>query len=212
MSNNIPWYIALASFILAAALYFCWLPNHCVPCGSGKVVSHEVDSTGIDTVYRTIMRTDSVPVVRWKSRTHTDTVKKSDTVPRDVDTSAIVADYLRTRFYKDTVGDSTMRAIIADSVRANRIVDRKVAMKNLRSTQIDKRTIVEPKPRKANILAGAFLHNAGQAEQPLRVGPQVMVSTNKGHVIGLGTDLVGEQPNVMLSVSFKLFSDTTSIW
>jgi hypothetical protein len=96
---------------------------------------HRPDPTGAnqarsDTV--TVTRTDTVTVTDYVREVHpvyvrdTVIVQAWDTIPTD--TAAIVADYLRARYYANTFADSLYTLTIFDTVSANRLAGQGIAL------------------------------------------------------------------------------------
>jgi hypothetical protein len=90
-----------------------------------------------------------------------------DTNNMVVDTAAIIAKYLERVVYNDTIRDSSMLAILNETVSRNRIVERKVWLQNLRPQAITyTTTVVEPSPQwlagvSGNVIGGRIGIGAG---------------------------------------------------
>lgn len=90
-------------------------------CG-GKVISGEdVVITKVETVTNIDTITVFVPeyVPKWR-----DKYLPADTAYRDVDTSAILKDYLAAYIYSDTIADDSVSIVINDSITRNQIAGR----------------------------------------------------------------------------------------
>lgn len=91
----------------------------------------------------------------------------TDTGKMVVDTAAIIAQYLERVIYNDTIRDSSMIAILNETVSRNRIVERKVWLQNLRAQAITyTTTVAEPSPQwlagvSGNVIGGRIGIGAG---------------------------------------------------
>lgn len=190
-----PWLLAAALFVLVIALLF----RNFGPANENTVtVIH--DTVPGDPYPVEVPR--YVPVVRWERHTDTFAVEKLT----HADTAAIVRDYLLVCFYADTLkNDTSMLAVVEDSVQANRIVSRKFTYQNRRPTAINT-TIIQP-PRKeplVRVYAGAFAGYSGR-NQHFSVGPEVSVALRPGPIIRYGYDIAGNGHLVSAGwkISFK---------
>jgi len=119
------------------------------------------------------------------------------------DTESIVRDYLVTRFYTDTLkNDTSLLAVVEDSVQANRIVSRKFIYQNRRPVAVNT-TVIQP-PLKEPILrvyAGAF---AGYSAKNLKfaVGPELTLTLRQGFIARYGYDIAGN--GHLLSAGWKV--------
>ena len=140
-----------------------------------------------------------VPVVRWERQTDTVTAERSG----PVDTAAIVRDYLTVRFYADTLkNDTSLLAVVEDSVQANRIVSRKFTYQNRRPTAINT-TIIRPPRQEAlvQVYAGVFAGYSAKKQQ-LLLGPEVSVALRPGPIFRYGYDIAGNSH--LVSAGWKL--------
>ena len=106
--NRIPWYI-----IIALTLYIVFL-RACNKCP--EVAPKEIVTTIIKHDTQTITAYEPMPVLTIR-----------DTVTREVDTVAIVQDYLSKRIYNDTLRSKYGFVVVIDTIYQNRISDRKVS-------------------------------------------------------------------------------------
>lgn len=143
-----------------------------------------------------------VPSVRWERQTDTVLVEKLT----PADTAAIVRDYLMVRFYTDTLkNDTSLLAVVEDSVQANRIVSRKFTYQNRRPTAIHT-TIIQPPRQEAlvQVYAGVFAGYSAK-KQHLLIGPEVSVALRPGPIFRYGYDVAGNSHLISAGwkVSFK---------
>lgn len=196
LKRSAPWLLAAACLALAVMLLF----RECGPLPVGTV-----------TVIRDTIPGDPYPVEvpRYVPKiTYVDTGRTVYVpgMPVPTDTAAIVRDYLSVRFYADTLkNDTSMLAVVEDSVSANRIVSRRFTYQNRRPTAINT-TIIQP-PRKEPALrlyAGAF---AGYSPRSLRfaAGPELTFALRGGFIGRYGYDVAGNghQVSAGWKVSFK---------
>lgn len=172
--------------ILAVAVVILLLLRKCE--GGGSTVTE----TKIDTVYKTV-QSDTVYI----PKPHTvfvDRVKyrqviteKLDTLYlpdlKEVDTLLILADYYKTRFYKDTIINQYGKIFINDEVSQNKIAFRNVGT-DFRIPEITKTvTIMQPKRNQVYLGAGLW----GNARDVLS-GYEVNLSlkTKQDRIVGLG--------------------------
>lgn len=121
-----------------------------------------------------------------------DTVKEDTTIYKwrtrevpadiDIDTPAIVEDYLATRYYSDTFQeDSNFMAVVEDSVRNNRIVHRRFKHQNKREKKIITNTTeIKNKPRNQLYLG---LEGGGNSQQ-FDFGPAIDLKTKDDNLFG----------------------------
>lgn len=119
------------------------------------------------------------------------------------DTAAILRDYFAVRFYSDTLrNDSSLLAVVNDSVAGNRIVGRQFTYQNRRPTAINT-TIIQPARKEAfvKVYAGVF---AGYSPRTTRaaVGPEVAFALRPGPMLRYGYDIAGNGHQV--SFGWKL--------
>lgn len=92
-------------------------------------IIYKIDSVFTPIPYEVIEYVDKVK-----------TVYKTDTFTIDltqpVDSAQILADYTRTRLYRDTIRDDLMVAYITDSIQFNRLKTRQFSYKILRPTHV----------------------------------------------------------------------------
>lgn len=140
-----------------------------------------------------------VPTVRWERLADTPVLE----TPAHADTAAIIRDYLVTRFYRDTLkNDTSMLAVVEDSVRGNRIVGRKFTYQNRRPTAVNT-TIIQPPRREAlvRVYAGVFAGYSAKTQQ-LLVGPEVSVALRPGPIFRYGYDVAGNSH--LVSAGWKI--------
>lgn len=106
---------------------------------TGYLINDSKDSSPVveiipgDTIF-TIINKDSL--IPYKEIDY-DTITKYDTIWKDIDTATIIAEYLKTRIYLDTIIDDTsMTVIIRDSLSRNMLLNRISKLKNNRETKI----------------------------------------------------------------------------
>lgn len=140
-----------------------------------------------------------VPVVRREQRF--DTLLREILTPAD--TAAIVRDYLTVRYYSDTLkNDTSMLAVVADSVAGNRIVSRKFTYQNRRPTAINT-TIIQPPRQEAlvQVYAGVFAGYSAKKQQ-LLLGPELSVALRPGPIFRYGYDIAGNSH--LVGVGWKI--------
>jgi hypothetical protein len=145
-------------------------------------------------VRRDTIRGDSVPYpVPVPAPVARYVASAPDTVLIAADTAAILADYLSTRYYCDTVlNDAEALIAVSEEVRRNRIAERSVTFQNRRATAITTTTVAPP-PR-VQLYAGAI---AGRG----LAAPVVQVSCGRWS-FGAGYNLSGG--GVVGSVGYRV--------
>lgn len=195
LKKTAPWLLSMGLFVLAIILTF----RECGPTQSDTVtVIH--DTIPGDPYPVEVPR--YVPTVRWQR--FTDTIRVEAISPTD--TPAIVRDYLTVRFYADTLkNDTSMLAIVEDSVQANRIISRKFTYQNRRPTAIQT-TIIQPPTKESfvKVYAGAFAGYSAK-NKTFAVGPEISVSLRPGPLIRYGYDIAnkGHFVSAGWKISFK---------
>jgi len=92
----------------------------------------------------TIYRYDTIPVpvpykvTEYVHTTSTDTLYLHDSIMLTpiIDTALILSDWLKTRYYSDTIRDSRIAIMLDETVQFNRITERDFSYKILRPTEI----------------------------------------------------------------------------
>lgn len=193
MRKYYPHILAAALFVLAIFLLF----RSCGPTNEG-IVTIIHDTIPGDPHPVEVPR--YVPTVRWERLT--DTLEMYTAA----DTDAIIRDYLAVRFYTDTLkNDTSLLAVVEDSVQANRIVSRRFTYQNRRPVAINT-TIIHPPPHGSyiQVYVGAF---GGYSPKTLRfvVGPEVSVALRPGAIVRYGYDIAGNGHQVAFGwrISFK---------
>jgi hypothetical protein len=130
----------------------------------GKIVIPEPE---IKIVKTTVVDTFEVEVPRYIPKWR-DRWLPSDTVFRDVDTAAILADYFTTYYYEDSLITDSVEIRIKDSVSENQIISRNLACKLLYPTTTIVKTITE----KIN-------------EREFYIGPKVYSTMNQLQYVGV---------------------------
>jgi len=155
-------------------------------CSGGGEPCPEITSTTIE--YDTIeVAGDSIPYTVEVEVPKPYKVLDVRSIPADVDTSAILADFFRQYLYSDTIRiDSTYLVILDDTISQNRIEGRGVQFQQLRDFMVVKtitNNVEDPnsKPR-FKMYAGGFV--GGNLKQ-FDAGPEMLFQTKKDHVYGL---------------------------
>ncbi len=127
--------------------------------------------------------------------THTVTTKpkpvyidtgQTDTLYRDIDTAAILADYYTKRYYQDTIVDDTSIMLISkDTVTRNRLTASSHAYK-LKEPSIIKKTIVRRYKQKTKLYAGALI-GSNMELQP-SMGASLLLQTKNENLYGVTVD------------------------
>ena len=172
-----------ALYIIITALLICfayYLGQKDMVVGDPEIITYT------DTVPG-----DSVPYAVYYPTPVPDTILYPDTVPQDIDTAQIIAEYLATVFYNDTLKDDTSALIVLnEQVSRNRIIDRSMVFQNRRPTAINT-TIINPSQHQDRVFLGiqAIL---GQRTEIMGVG---MYKAKKlAYTVGVsnnGTVMVG---------------------
>ena len=98
----------------------------------------------------------------------------------DIDTLAILRDYLSKVAYNDTLKDDSSAFIaIVDTLSRNRIQSRTLYYANRRPTIINNTTITQTIPETMRLYAGAMY--SAIPGKPAEVGPVVLLTTPKGY-------------------------------
>lgn len=140
-----------------------------------------------------------IPGIRWERYTDTLTVEKLS----PADTQAIVRDYLLVRYYADTLkNDTSLLAVVEDSVSGNRIVGRKFTYQNRRPTAVHT-TIIQPARKEAwvQVYAGVFAGYSAK-KQLFLAGPELSVALRPGPIFRYGYDMAGNSH--LLSAGWKI--------
>jgi hypothetical protein len=139
--------------VIAVLVVIILLQQRCV---RNPIVKNPETIVLIDTVRDTALIKVPEYVPKWQTKIQYVTATYEVYMP--VDTDAIIADYLATYFYADTVIDDTSAfMVVFDSVSQNKIMSRRAEFRNRRPTQIiTQTTILSPFP-KWNIGVGCFV-------------------------------------------------------
>lgn len=137
-------YIAIGLILGYLLCNQCTRPD---PTGANKGRSDTISVTTVDT----FRDTHIVQQLRPYAVRDTVTVMVGDTLP--VDTAAIVADYLRTRYYSNTFTDSLYKIEVSDTVSGNRLTGQGLAVEVYRTTVTN--TVTNTIPQTGLMLGGA---------------------------------------------------------
>lgn len=187
--------ILYISIILLLALFianvkFDFIPS---PCPANISVIHK-------TTYDTV-KGDSIPYIVYKGKPKADTVKKYATILENIDTFAIISDYLLTRIYNDTfINDTSYFIAISDTLQGNSIVGRSLFFQNLRPIAINTYTTTIQQQPKHTFYAGA---HTGITKAKLPVfAPSFVWANKKGRLISVNFDVINSETR--LGIHFKL--------
>ena len=133
-------------------------------------------------------------VPKWRERIVTDI----DTFLKDIDTSAILADYYAKYYFVDTLSFDTLGyALVKDTVSQNKIASRGVEYKlNIPKITIEKTIYLNQRE---------FYYGVGVAGNPQQlnyVGGEVLYRTKKKQAYGLG---IGVNQNFQPVISGRIF-------
>lgn len=179
----LPWGIASVCFLLVIILLF----RRCAP-SDGSTTTIFIRDTVPGDPYPV-----SVPVYIPKVA-YLDTGQTiylpGEQAPAD--TMAILQDYFATRYYLDTLkNDTSILAVLEDSVRANRIVSRRFTYQNRRPTAINTTMILPPRKEPAFRLYAGVFAGFSPKTQRFGVGPELTVTIRQGLLLGYGYDVPG---------------------
>ena len=119
-----------------------------------------------------------------------------------IDTAALIKDYLSAYYYLDTIinDSSTMLVIIEDTVAGNRITGRRVDFQDLKGDIIITKTQEIVKRRLKLFIGGTI---SGDLTS-IGAGPSIGILTRKDKLFTFGNNLMGEQPNILISSYWKI--------
>lgn len=183
-----PWGIAALLFLLVIILLF----RNCGPVpGSTVTVIH-------DTVPGDPYPVEAPVRVPYPVYIDTGTTRYIAGAPLPTDTDAIIKDYLVTRFYRDTLkNDTSMLAVVEDSVQANRIVSRKFTYQNRRPTAIITTTNITQNKKEAFLRAYMGIGASySPSTKRFGVGPFVAVTLRPGPIVVYAYDVAGNSHQV----------------
>lgn len=196
IKKNLPWLLAMAFLVVIFILLFRTCGNN---PDSHIVVIH-------DTIPGDPLPIEKPVYIPKPVYIDTGSIKWLSGEPIPTDTSEILKDYFATRFYSDTLNnDSSMLAVVNDSIRANRIVSRKFTYQNRRATAINT-TIIQP-PKKESLIkvyGGAFAGYSVKSNRVI-VGPELTLALRQGFIGRYGYDIAGNGHVVSAGwkISFK---------
>lgn len=185
--------------IIAIILFMMW--RGCRGEGGGKTgpdtIKVKIDTVWVqsksDTFYTPeIVKTKYVPVYK------TDTLESFEFI--NVDTTAILKDYLATKYYSDSIAVQYGKVYIADTVSQNKIVSRGV--KTAFTVPVVKETITIARPPK-NIAYLGF-EAIGNPQSPLYgVGASLGMKFKNDKYYGLKA-LMSKEGNPLYGLEFKI--------
>lgn len=147
---------------------------------------------------------DSVPYPIYNDKPVPVFVYKTDTVPANVDTAAILKDYFAIVYYSDTLqNDTSYHLVINDTIHQNRIAFRQVLFQNLRPTAIHTThvdTTIYPNTTKLF----ATISVAGSKSSLDAFTPGVTLITKGDNMYSIGTNILQQQPNINATIGFKI--------
>jgi hypothetical protein len=147
---------------------------------------------------------DSVPYPIYKDKPFPVFVYKTDTIPANVDTAAILNNYFALVYYSDTlVNDTSYRLIINDTIHQNRIAFRQVFFQNLRPTAINT-THIDTFISQNTTKLFATLSVAGSNSSLDAFTPGLTLITKGDNMYGIGTNILQQQPNINATIGFKI--------
>ena len=155
-------------------------------------------------IVRDTIPSDSVPYPIYNDKPVPVFVYKTDTVPANVDTAAILKDYFAIVYYSDTLqNDTSYHLVINDTIHQTRIAFRQVLFQNPRPTAIHT-THVDTTiyPNKTKLFA--TLSVAGSKSSLDAFTPGLTLITKGDNMYGIGTNILQQQPNVNATIGFKI--------
>ncbi len=110
-------------------------------------IIYHIDSVKVPVPYETVKYTHTVT---------TDTLFLYDSImlTPTIDSALILSDWLKTRYYKDTITNSDLSIYLNETVTQNRITDRDVSYQILRPETIIKKPV-------NSLYIGGYLYNSG---------------------------------------------------
>lgn len=186
-----PAYIVIGVLILVIV----YLQQCRVPHWKGKYEECIGESGVIDTIYRDTGRyiIDSVPYPK-KVYLPGDTVWQDsivtiiDSIPVYIDTTEVINDYFALKEYRDTFEQSEVYVSLFEKVQRNEIIDRRVTIQNLRSTEITHENAL-----KNRIMVGGFVGG-----EPFAFGPQLGLLTKQHNLYSYGYDIGNNSHRITL--------------
>lgn len=168
-------------------------------CGSGKGSVPKSDTIFTsDTIWG-----DSIPYQVYVPVPKPYKVVVTDTLFKDVDTTAILRDYFAIVYYTDTLkNDTSALVVIVDTVSNNRLKGRSMWFQNRRPTTINNTTITNVYPDNKFQLYGGILLQ-GNANQ-FGVGGLLTVKF-KNNTQFSGGVLIGNKPIYIVSLQKALW-------
>lgn len=168
-------------------------------CGGKEIPGEDVIITKIETEIEIDTISVIVPkyIPQWR-----DKYLPSDTTYLNVDTAAILQDYLAAYLYSDTIADDSVRIIINDSITRNQIAARDLKYEIL--YPIKTITITEEHYlNKREFYVGPRIGASLNALE--YVGVEAMLKTKKRTAIGLGIGVDQTfQPQLQFGIYWKL--------
>ena len=138
---------------------------------------------------------DTTYVPKWKTKTEWDIIIEYDTIWKDVDSFAIVKDYLAKYFYSDSLDfDSLGYIIINDTIHKNKIFSREI-LSHLLYPTIEITKIPPPELKRAFYIG---LEMGGTASQINYFGGKVLYKTKKEKMFGLGLGINQDMQPIIL--------------
>jgi hypothetical protein len=116
-------------------------------------------------------------------------------VPQKVDTSKILKEHYALNIYKQTIGDSSFKATITDSIQQNKLIGRSFQYQLLKPVAL-------VLPNRSKLFAGI---RAGAGRSGISsIGPEVTLITKKDHLYSAGYNLVDNSFNVGIGWKLEL--------
>lgn len=168
----------------------------------------------IKTITDTI-KGDSVPVIRQIKQPYPVFTK----LPPDtfwmrhiIDTSfmlfqcrQIAKEFYAQHIFVDTLqNDTSALIVLMDSIYKNALHGRSLAFQNRRATIINTTQVITPAEEKAKLKLFVGFDIAGGIDLNGRIGPQVALLTKRDHLYMVGNNLIAKQPNLSLTILWKL--------
>lgn len=180
--------------VIAAALFFLGFK-----CGSGNTTAGTVKRDTVPGQLKVIIDTHYVPkpykVIDRQIITNIDTVP----VLEQIDTSQIVIDYHRLRYYSDTVKIDYGSAIISDTVTENKITGRSV--KATLQIPVIKETITLYQPKR-NIVYFGLSAQGGPQNYLFAAGADLSLKTRNDRMYSAGVSLTRDN-QVLYGIGVK---------
>lgn len=173
--------------VLVIVIIFMQECRHCPKSTETKVEVH-------DTTYKHFP-----PETLTVEKPHWYKVETTDTIPANVDTLAIIKDYLAKYYYVQTIKDTNLSVTITDTVTQNKIAGRGFSYQILKTQQIITNTTTITPATKTKMFAGLQLNGS---KTQFGFAPSLAIETKKEHLYAIGYDVLNG--SIQGSLYFKI--------